>query len=88
MSDLDGEAVKRWDAYSAARDEMLARTHSPLAPWMCVRADHKKRARRAVIRHLLRHIAPPEIAATVDAPDPEILFPFDMAATQDGRLAR
>jgi polyphosphate kinase 2 len=88
VSDMDGEAVKRWDAYSEARDEMLTRTDTPLAPWTCVRADHKKRARRAVIRHLLRNIAPPEIAATVDAPDPKVLFPFDIAATKDGRLAR
>lgn len=88
VSDLDGEAVTRWDAYTQARDEMLARTHRPLAPWTCVRADHKKPARRAVMRHLVRHIAPPEIAATVDAPDPKLLFPFEMSATTDGRLAR
>ncbi|HEY0269470.1 MAG TPA: polyphosphate kinase 2 [Sphingomonas sp.] len=88
VSDLDGEAVKRWDAYSDARDEMLSRTDSPLAPWTCVRANHKKRARRAVIRHLLHHIAPPEVAAKIDAPDPEVLFPFETTAITDGRLAR
>jgi polyphosphate kinase 2 len=88
VSDLDAQAQKRWDAYSDARDEMLARTDTPLAPWVCVCADHKKRARRAVMRHLLRNIAPPEIAATVEAPDPALLFPFEVAATKDGRLAR
>ncbi|MDB5736500.1 MAG: ppk2 [Sphingomonas bacterium] len=88
VSDLDGVAQEKWSDYSAARDEMLARTNSSLAPWVCVRADSKKKARRAVMRHLLHQIAPPEIAATVDAPDAKILFPFEMAAIEDGRLAK
>ena len=87
VSDLDAVAQSKWGDYSAARDLMLARTHTPLAPWHCVRADKKPRARLAVIRHLLRRIAPPEIAKAVDAPDPDVLFPFEIAATEDGRLA-
>jgi polyphosphate kinase len=88
VSDLDGVAQEKWADYSSARNEMLARTDSPLAPWVCVRADSKEKARRAVIRHLLQQIAPPDLAATVDAPDPTILFPFEIAAIDDGRLAK
>ncbi len=87
ISDLDGVAQKKWKAYSAARDLMLTRTSTPLAPWTCVRADGKKRARIALMRDLLRRVAPAEIADAVEAPDPAVLFPFDPAALTDGRLA-
>ncbi|HEU0043326.1 polyphosphate kinase 2 [Sphingomonas sp.] len=87
ISDLDAVAQSRWSDYSAARDLMLTRTHTPLAPWACVRADKKPRTRIAVIRHLLGQVAPAEIAAEVDAPDPEVLFAFETVAIADGRLA-
>ncbi|WP_420137530.1 polyphosphate kinase 2 [Sphingomonas sp.] len=87
VSDLDAVAQKKWKDYSAARDTMLARTHTPLGPWHCVRADHKKPARLAIIRHLIQRVAPAEIAAKVDQPDPEILFAFAPEAITDGRLA-
>lgn len=87
VSDMDAVAQERWDAYSAARDTMLARTHSPIAPWHCVRADHKKAARIAMLRHLVHAVAPANIASTAASPDPEILFAFDLDATHDGRLA-
>jgi len=63
VSDLDAVAQKKWKAYSAARDTMLERTHNSIAPWHCVRADHKKPARLAIIRHLLQRVAPPEVVA-------------------------
>ena len=88
VSPLDGVAQETWDAYTAARDLMLTRTSSAVAPWTCVRADGKKAARIAVLRDLLRRTAPPEIAAEVEAPDPKVLFPFEPAALTDGRLAR
>ena len=88
VSPLDAVAQDRWNAYSAARDTMLAGSHTADAPWTCVRSGDKKHAHRALVRHLLRTIAPAEIAAPVDLPDPAILFPFDQAALADGRLAR
>jgi hypothetical protein len=66
---------------------MLERTHNSIAPWHCVRANHKKPARLAIIRHLIQHVAPSEIAAAIDPPDPKILFPFEPEAIADGRLA-
>ena len=88
ISDMDAVAQSKWDGYTAARDQMLTRTHTALAPWTCVRADDKKAARRAVIRHILREAAPPEVVREIKAPDPQVLFPFDAAALTDGRLAR
>jgi polyphosphate kinase len=83
---MDVEAQKRFDDYTAARDEMLMRTHCPPTPWVCVRSDHKKPARLAVLRHLLNAIGCPNIARKVEDPDPKVLFPFDAKALEDGRL--
>jgi len=85
-SPLDAAAQKRWDAYSAARDEMLRRTSTPSAPWICVRSDHKKRARLNMIRHLVAALAAANVAAELPDPDPDVLFPFEMTALKDGRL--
>ncbi|HEX5378462.1 MAG TPA: polyphosphate kinase 2 [Phenylobacterium sp.] len=87
-SPLDEAAQKKWDDYSTARDEMLKRTNSDLAPWTCVRGDDKKEARLNVIRHLVKALAPKDVAKTVDKPDPKVVFPFEMAALSDGRLER
>lgn len=88
VSDLDKVAQDKWDDYSQARDTMLTRTHTPLAPWTCVRADDKHDARKAIIRHLLHRTAPTDIAHDVPLPDPDVLFPFEASALIDGRLAR
>jgi polyphosphate kinase 2 len=87
VSDLDHVAQKKWQAYSEARDEMLARTDTAISPWWCVHADHKKPARLNVMRRLVKTIAGPALAQTVAEPDPDILFAFDMGALKDGRLA-
>jgi polyphosphate kinase 2 len=87
VSSLDEVAQKKWKAYSKARDEMLTRTHSDSAPWICVRNDHKKRGRLNLIRHLLHAVAPPHVAAEIEPPDADLVFPFVDAALSDGRLA-
>lgn len=87
VSALDAVAQEKWDAYSAARDEMLSRTHTALAPWWCVRADDKGPARLNVMRHLLHSIGAPGLSAEVARPDADVLFPFEIQALNDGRLA-
>jgi polyphosphate kinase 2 len=87
-SDLDKVAEEKWDEYTKARDEMLMRTHSDVAPWICVRADHKKAARLNVIRWLLHAAGDKKIAKGVARPDPEVIFAFEPSALEDGRLAR
>jgi polyphosphate kinase 2 len=87
-SPLDAAAQEKWDAYSEARDEMLRRTSTPAAPWICVRADHKKAARLAVLAYLVAVLAPGKISRDIPAPDSDVLFPFEMAALSDGRLER
>jgi polyphosphate kinase 2 len=87
-SPLDEAAQFRWDAYTEARDEMLRRTSTPASPWFCVRADHKHAARLAILSHLARELASKKVAKDVPPPDPDILFPFEIAALTDGRLER
>jgi polyphosphate kinase 2 len=87
-SPLDAVAQEKWDAYTKARDTMLERSSTALTPWFCVRADHKHKARLALLSHLVHVLAPPKIAANVPPPDPDILFRFETAALTDGRLAR
>jgi hypothetical protein len=52
-SPIDEVAVKHWDDYTEARDQVLARTSSPLSPWIVVRADDKHLAQLNVIRACL-----------------------------------
>jgi polyphosphate kinase 2 len=85
-SPLDAAAQEKWDAYSKARDQMLKRTSTDDAPWTCVRADHKKKAHLAILSHIARTLAPKRLADEVDAPDPAVLFPFELSALSDGRL--
>ena len=88
VSDLDAVAQAKWKAYSKARDEMLTRTNTDTAPWICVRNDHKKPGRLNLIRDLLHRVAPKDILKDVEKPDPKIVFPFEPAALEDGRLAK
>jgi polyphosphate kinase 2 len=87
-SPMDAAAQERWDDYSDARDEMLKRTSTALAPWTVVRADHKKKAHLATLSHIVKMLAPSKIAREVDAPDPDVLFPFELSCLEDGRLER
>jgi polyphosphate kinase 2 len=83
VSSLDAEAQARWDAYSAARDQMLAETDSRHAPWTVVATDEKKIARLNIVRHILRTVGGP--GAKVEAPDKDVVFP---AAKNADRLFR
>ena len=53
LSTMDVEAILRWEAYSQAKDQMMAHTDIPDAPWYVVESDDKRRARINMIAHLL-----------------------------------
>jgi polyphosphate kinase len=53
LSDMDLKSYSRWYDYSRARDEMLAATDTPWAPWWIAHTDDKKRGRLNIISHLL-----------------------------------
>jgi polyphosphate kinase 2 len=83
LSSLDAEAEARFDAYSAARDRMLAETDTPNAPWTIVDTDDKKTARLNVIRHILHRLG--HKVGDIAQPDSDVVFGADEART---RLAR
>mgnify|MGYP001156542454 CR=1 FL=1 len=86
-SPIDEVAVKHWDDYTEARDLMLARTSSPLSPWIVVRADDKHRAQLNVIRDLLARLACPQTDKHLAVPDINVVFPYDEAHARAGLLA-
>lgn len=53
LSPMDLESRRRWELYTKAKEEMLARTNIPESPWWVVPADDKKKARLNCIHHLL-----------------------------------
>ncbi len=87
VSPIDEAAVKRWDAYTQARDQMFVRTSSPLSPWVVVRADDKRIARLNVIRDLLARLACPETDKHLAVPNLSVVFPYDEAHANAGLLA-
>ncbi len=87
VSPIDKVAIKHWDDYSAARNEMLARTHNEITPWHVVRADNKKRARLNVIRHLMSLVECPDKDQHAAKPDPEIVFTYNEGYLESGAIA-
>src|SRR5262249_29450703 len=56
LSPMDLESRRRWEEYTKAKEEMLARTHIPEAPWWVVEGVDKKKARLNCIHHLLQQV--------------------------------
>ncbi len=61
LSPMDLESRRRWEEYTKAKEDMLARTHIPEAPWWLVEAVYKKRARLNCIHHMLSQIPYTEV---------------------------
>ena len=61
LSPMDLQSRVRWEQYTKAKEEMLARTNIPEAPWYIVEGNDKKRARLNVIDHLLSQVPYAEI---------------------------
>src|SRR3569833_4516679 len=53
LSPTDLASLDKWDAYTAAKEEMFAWTDTESAPWMVVKSNDKKRARINAMRHVL-----------------------------------
>jgi len=87
-SPIDAVAVKHWKAYSDARDTMLLRTHSPIAPWHIVRTDDKRVARLNLMRDILSRVPYAGKKKDLVQPDPDIAFPFSLDCIGSKRLAR
>jgi len=87
ISPVDKQATRQWDAYSLARNEMLARTHNPLAPWIVVRADNKRQARLNLIKDMLTRLHYHDKDEAALLIDPEIVFQYEDAYIKNGMIA-
>ena len=87
-SPIDAVAVKHWKAYSDARDAMLLRTHTPIAPWHIVKANDKRLARLNLIRDILSRLHYAGKKHKLVHPDPEIAFEFTPDCITSQRLAK
>lgn len=88
ISPIDRVALKHWDDYTRARDDMLRRTHSVYAPWHIVRANDKHSARLNLIRHLLALLRYHGKNRRLLVYDPAVVFAFDETRLCDGSMAK
>jgi polyphosphate kinase 2 len=87
ISAIDDLALKNWKQYSAARNEMLARTHSSSSPWKIVRANDKHAARLNIIRDILTRAEYKNKNKKIILPDPEIIICYEPSLAKSGKLA-
>ncbi len=88
VSSIDDQAIKYWKEYSLARNEMLARTHNPIAPWTLVRANDKHLARLNIIKDILGRNHYVDKNEELIHPDPQIVFAYDVSNLENGQLAK
>ncbi len=69
LSPIDLEARRKYDAYTKAREAMLAATHSEHAPWTLVDFNDQRRGRLTLIRDLLDRLPDTRL------PQPAIDYP-------------
>jgi polyphosphate kinase 2 len=87
-SPVDAVAIKKWKAYTKARDEMFRRTSHGLAPWRVVRANHKKLARLNLIKDLLDSFSYPGKKTALVQPDRETVVVWTPDIEGESVLAR
>ena len=74
LSPMDLESLDRWDAYTAAKEEMFRRTDTSTAPWITIKSNDKKRARLNAIRYVLAQVDySGKDEQVVGTPDPKIV---------------
>jgi polyphosphate kinase len=53
LSPMDLASLDKWEAYTAAKEEMFGTTDTDFAPWIVVKSNDKKRARVNAMRYVL-----------------------------------
>jgi polyphosphate kinase 2 len=77
ISPVDGQAQKKWSAYSKCRNDMLLTTSTSRAPWTIVRANDKKLAHLNLIRNLLSRVSYPKKNKDLLKADKSIIFEWN-----------
>jgi polyphosphate kinase 2 len=74
LSAMDLESLDKWDAYTAAKEEMFRRTDTDVSPWTTIKSNDKKRARLNAMRAFLSKVDyDGKDTDVVAAPDPLIV---------------
>jgi polyphosphate kinase 2 len=74
LSPIDLESLDKWDAYTAAKEQMFRRTDTDLAPWTTIKSNDKKRARLNAMRHFLSQFDyDGKNGSVVAVPDPALV---------------
>lgn len=73
LSEIDVDGLKKWDDYTHAIHDTIARSNTAYAPWTVIRSDDKRRARIAAIQTIL-HAVPykGKNSDEIGVPDPKI----------------
>lgn len=87
-SPIDAVAIKHWKHYSKARDEMLIRTHTSIAPWYIIHTDNKRLARLNLIRDILSRLHYTGKKSKLVQPDLNIAFEFHPECIETQTLAQ
>jgi polyphosphate kinase len=72
LSPIDLAAREQYQAYTDAREAMLAATHTPHAPWTLVDFNDQKRGRLTLLRNLLDRLPDTRVE-----PEPLVLEPLE-----------
>ncbi len=77
-SPVDMKGQELWDVYTKYKESMFSKTHTPFSPWIIVKTNNKKVARRESIRHVLSKFDYPEKEdATINLyPDPNVIVRY------------
>jgi hypothetical protein len=67
-----------WDTYTKFKEQMFSRTHTSFSPWIIVKTNNKKVARRETMRHVLSQFDYPEKnKAKINLyPDPNVIVRY------------
>lgn len=86
-SPIDDQALKYWDAYSQARDEMLNRTHTVASPWAVVHANDKRHTRINIINDVLTRLRYQGKSESLPTPDTRYIMSYNLDDPASNRLA-
>jgi polyphosphate kinase 2 len=79
LSPMDLASLDKWQAYTAAKEQMFRSTHTEYAPWTVVKSNDKRRGRLESMRFVLsRFDYPGKNADVVKEADPLLVGPPDV----------
>lgn len=81
ITEEDWRNREKWDQYTKAAEEMLAKTTTENAPWFVIGANDKKHARIEVLQQAVNHIEQELNERGFKILMPDELYPIDVSPT-------